>query len=149
MSTALRERLTSSVENLRTVASLEFTDEVFESDNYRSAEVLTEDLQSLFIVNIRERTMTILTMNEEMEVTKETLFTDKIISMKELFSDYSLNQNTPPWKLELVLLDGRTIEVEPGLSKLHDESYKDPEIAGEVAEDFENFIAGLKNTLIL
>jgi|GEM_PF-6566892 len=149
MSTALRERLTSSTENLRTVASLEFTDEVFESDNYRSAEVLTEDLQSLFIVNIRERTLTILTMTEEMEVTKETLFTDKIISMKELFSDYSLNQNTPPWKLELVLLDGRTIEVEPGLSKLHDESYKDPEIAGEVAEDFENFIAGLKNTLIL
>ncbi|MCA1012216.1 hypothetical protein [Halobacillus halophilus] len=149
MSTALRERLTSSMENLRTVASLEFTDEVFESDNYRSAEVLTEDLQSLFIVNIRERTLTILTMNEEMEVTKETLFTDKIISMKELFNEYSLNQNTPPWKLELVLLDGRTIEVEPGLSKLHDESYKDPEIAGEVAEDFENFIAGLKNTLIL
>lgn len=149
MSTALRERLTSSMENLRTVASLEFTDEVFESDNYRSAEVLTEDLQSLFIVNIRERTLTILTMDQEMEVTKETLFTDKIISMKELFSDYSLNQNTPPWKLELVLMNGRAVEIEPGLSKLHDESYKDPEIASEVAEDFENFIAGLKNTLIL
>ncbi|UOQ43633.1 hypothetical protein MUN89_17250 [Halobacillus salinarum] len=150
MSTAIRERLSSEgVSNLRTAAVLEFTEEVFESDNYRTLEVLTPELHYLYIVNINDRTLTILTISEDLAVTKETLFTDRIISMKEYFDDYSLVDNTPPHKLEMVFLNGTKIEIEPGLSKLHAQNYQEPSIVNQVSEEFEHLIAAIKNTIIL
>ncbi|ARI78222.1 hypothetical protein HM131_15795 [Halobacillus mangrovi] len=150
MSMALKERLnSSSLENLRQVAVLEFTDEVFESDNYCSLEVLTPDEHQLFIVNRNDRTLTILGISKDMAVTKETLFTQRIISMKEWFVDYSMSDNTPPRKLEIELMGGRTLLIEPGLSTSQEKNYKKPEFSNQVNEDFERLIAALKNTVIL
>ncbi|MFQ3546578.1 hypothetical protein Q7A53_21050 [Halobacillus rhizosphaerae] len=150
MSTAIKERLSSSdVANLRTAAVLEFTEEVFESDNYRTLEVLTPELHNLYIVNFNDRTLTILSISKDQAVTKETMFTDRIVSMKEFFEDYSLVDNTPPRKLELIFMGGRILEIEPGLSKLEDKNYKDPSIMNQVNEEFEHLIAALKNTVIL
>ncbi|WP_232324953.1 hypothetical protein [Halobacillus mangrovi] len=147
---ALKERLnSSSLENLRQVAVLEFTDEVFESDNYCSLEVLTPDEHQLFIVNRNDRTLTILGISKDMAVTKETLFTQRIISMKEWFVDYSMSDNTPPRKLEIELMGGRTLLIEPGLSTSQEKNYKKPEFSNQVNEDFERLIAALKNTVIL
>lgn len=150
MSMALKERLnSSSLENLRQAAVLEFTEDVFESDNYCSLEVLTPDEHQLYIVNRNDRTLTILGISKDMAVTKETLFTQRIISMKEWFVDYSMSDNTPPRKLEIVLMGGRTLLIEPGLSTSQEKNYKKPEFSNQVNEDFERLIAALKNTVIL
>ncbi|KHE72322.1 hypothetical protein [Halobacillus sp. BBL2006] len=150
MSIELKERLnSSSLENLRQAAILEFTEEVFESDNYCSLEVLTPDEQQLYIVNRNDRTLTILGISKDMAVTKETLFTQRIISMKEWFVDYSMSDNTPPRKLEVELMGGRTLLIEPGLSTSQEKNYKKPEFSNQVNEDFEHLIAALKNTVIL
>ncbi|GGF20200.1 hypothetical protein GCM10010954_18710 [Halobacillus andaensis] len=150
MGITVSERLTTSgLENLRTAAVLEFTEEVFESGNYRSLEVLTSEQHQLFIVNRNDRTLTILSIDSKMNVTKETLFTERIISMKEYFEDYSLVDNTAPGKIEVVFMGGRVLEIEPRLSLLHDKNYKDPEISNQMHEDFELLIAALKSTLIL
>ncbi|MGI8317155.1 hypothetical protein [Halobacillus mangrovi] len=147
---ALKERLnSSSLENLRQAAVLEFTEDVFESDNYCSLEVLTPDEHQLYIVNRNDRTLTILGISKDMAVTKETLFTQRIISMKEWFVDYSMSDNTPPRKLEIVLMGGRTLLIEPGLSTSQEKNYKKPEFSNQVNEDFERLIAALKNTVIL
>lgn len=150
MSITLKERLSSSsLENLRTAAVLEFTEDVFESDNFCSLEVLTPDVSQLFIVNRNDRTLTILGITSDMAVTKETLFTDRIISMKEWFVDYSLTDNTPPKKLEIEFMGGRTLLIEPGMSITQDTSYKEPEVLRQVNEEFERLIASLKSTVIL
>ncbi|WP_254434165.1 hypothetical protein [Halobacillus sp. Marseille-Q1614] len=150
LSIELKERLnSSSQENLRQAAVLEFTEEVFESDNFRSLEVLTPDEQQLYIVNRNDRTLTILAISKDMAVTKETLFTQRIISMKEWFVDYSMSDNTPPRKLEVELMGGRTLLIEPGLSSSQERNYKKPEFSNQVNEDFERLIAALKNTVIL
>ena len=150
MSIALKERLdTEELSHLRTVAVLEFTEELFESDNYRLLEVLDSDQQQLFIVNRNDRTLTVLSLSQDMSLKKETLFTEKIISMKEYFEDYSLSENTPPRKIEVVFVGGRTLMIEPGTSKEENKNYKKQEIVSQVEEDFENLIAALKNTLIL
>ena len=80
---------------------------------------------------------------------KETLFTEKIISMKEYFEDYSLTDNTPPRKIEVVFMGGRTLLIEPGSSREENKDYERQDIARQVNEDFENLIAALKNTVIL
>lgn len=150
LSMALKERLnSSSLENLRQAAVLEFTEEVFESDNYCSLEVLTPDEHQLYIVNRNDRTLTILGISKDMAVTKETLFTQRIISMKEWFVDYSMSDNTPPRKLEIELMGGRTLLIEPGLSTSQEKNYKKPEFSNQVNEDFERLIAALKNTVFL
>ncbi|MFG6147102.1 hypothetical protein [Halobacillus sp. B23F22_1] len=150
MGITVRERLTTSgLESLRTAAVLEFTEEVFESGNFRSLEVLTPEQQQLFIVNRNDRTLTILSVDAKMNVTKETLFIEQIISMKEYFENYSLVDNTAPGKIEIVFMGGRVLEIEPRLSLLHEENYKDPEISTQMHEDFELFIAALKSTVIL
>lgn len=150
MSIELKERLrSSSLENLRSAAVLEFTEDVFESDNFCSLEVLTPDVQQLFIVNRNDRTLTILGITPDMAVAKETLFTQRIISIKEWFVDYSLTENTPPKKLEIEFMGGRTLLIEPSLSITQEKSYKDPEVLRQVNEEFELLIAGLKNTVIL
>lgn len=150
MSIELKERLrSSSLENLRSAAVLEFTEDVFESDNFCSLEVLTPDVHQLFIVNRNDRTLTILGITPDMAVTKETLFTQRVISMKEWFVDYSLTENTPPKKLEIEFMGGRTLLIEPSLSITQEKSYKDPEVLRQVNEEFELLIAGLKNTVIL
>ncbi len=150
MSIELKERLkSSSQENLRQAAVLEFSEEVFESDNYCSLEVLTPEQQQLYIVNRNDRTLTILGISKDMAVTKETLFTQRIISLKEWFVDYSMSDNTPPKKLEVELMGGRTLLIEPGLSSSQEKNYKKPEFSNQVNEDFEHLIAALKNTVIL
>ncbi|MBH0228601.1 hypothetical protein [Halobacillus yeomjeoni] len=150
MSVMIQERLSSSsLENLRTAAELEFTREVFESDNYCSLEVLTPDVHKLYIVNRNDCTLTILGITKDMAVTKETIFTQNIVSLKESFVDYSMKENTPPVKLELELWGGRQLIIEPGLSTSQDKSYKQPEVLNQVTEDFERLIAALKNTIIL
>ncbi|WP_226576492.1 hypothetical protein [Halobacillus litoralis] len=150
MSILLKERLsTESLSNLRTAAVLEFTEELFESDNYRCLEVLDSEQQQLFIVNRNDRTLTVLSLSPDMSLKKETLFTDKIISMKEYFDDYSLTDNTPPRKIEVVFMEGRTLLIEPGSSMEENSEYKKKEVYEQVNEDFENLIAALKNTLIL
>ncbi|TGB05404.1 hypothetical protein [Halobacillus salinus] len=150
MSITLKERLSSStLENLRTAAVLEFTEDVFESDNFCSLEVLTPDVYQLFIVNRNDRTLSVLGITSDMAVTKETLFIDRIISMKEWFVDYSLTENTPPKKLEIEFMGARTLLIEPSLSITQDKSYKDPEVLRQVNEEFERLIAALKSTVIL
>ncbi|MFQ3546205.1 hypothetical protein Q7A53_19150 [Halobacillus rhizosphaerae] len=150
MSIELKERLkSSSQENLRQAAVLEFSEEVFESDNYCSLEVLTPEQQKLYIVNRNDRTLTILGISKDMAVTKETLFAQRILSLKEWFVDYSMSDNTPPKKLEVELMGGRTLLIEPGLSISQEKNYKKPEFSNQVNEDFEHLIAALKNTIIL
>ena len=150
MSIELKERLkSSSQENLRQAAVLEFSEEVFESDNYCSLEVLTPEQQQLYIVNRNDRTLTILGISKDMAVTKETLFAQRILSLKEWFVDYSMSDNTPPKKLEVELMGGRTLLIEPGLSSSQEKNYKKPEFSNQVNEDFEHLIAALKNTVIL
>ncbi|MBN8237280.1 hypothetical protein JF544_18705 [Halobacillus kuroshimensis] len=150
MSIAVKDRLsTDKLSKLRTAAVLEFTEEIFESDNYRCLEVLDSDQQHLFIVNRNDRTLTALSLSPDMSLKKETLFADKIISMKEYFDDYSLNENTPPRKIEIVFMENRTVLIEPVSSMEQDEEYKKNDVAAQVNEDFENLIAALKNTLIL
>ncbi|MFC7322601.1 hypothetical protein [Halobacillus campisalis] len=150
MSMMVSERLkNSNLENLRTAAVLEFTEEVFESANIQSLEVLTAKQHQLFIVNRNDRTLTILSIDSKMNVTKETLFTERIISMKEYFEDYSLSDNTAPRKIEIALMGGRVLEIEPQMSRTQDENYKEPEMLEQVNEDFEHLIAALKNTMIL
>ncbi|WP_101842495.1 hypothetical protein [Halobacillus sp. Marseille-P3879] len=150
MGMTVSERLnTPGVENLRQAAVLEFTHEVFESDNFRSLEVLTADQHQLFIVNRNDRTLTVLSIDPTMNVTKETLLTDRIISMKEYFEEYSLVDNTPPKKLEVVLPEGRVVVIEPGLTLTQEKSYLDPDIQNQMNEDFEMLINALKSTVIL
>ncbi|MCP3027630.1 hypothetical protein [Halobacillus sp. A5] len=150
MSMSVSERLnTPGVENLRQAAVLEFTEEVFESDQFRSLEVLTSDQHQLYIVNRNDRTLTILSIDPAMNVTKETLFTDRIISMKEHFQEYSLVDNTPPKKLEVIFPGGHVVAIEPRLTISQEKSYQDPEILNQMNEDFEMLIAALKSTLIL
>ncbi|WP_431803297.1 hypothetical protein [Halobacillus andaensis] len=150
MGMTVSERLnTPGVENLRQAAVLEFTAEVFESDQFRSLEVLTSDQHQLFIVNRNDRTLTVLSIDPTMNVTKETLLTDRIISMKEYFQDYSLVDNTPPKKLEVVFPEGRVVVIEPGLTLTQEKSYLDPDIQNQMNEDFELLINALKSTVIL
>ncbi|SFJ60029.1 hypothetical protein SAMN04487936_10323 [Halobacillus dabanensis] len=150
MSNALKSRLdTEELSKLRTVAVLEFTEDLFESDQYRALEIIDSDQHQLFIVNRNDRTLTVLSLAQDMSVKKETLFTEKIISMKEYFEDYSLSENTPPRKIEVVFMGGRTLLIEPGSSRAENKDYERQDIASQVNEDFENLIAALKNTLIL
>ncbi|ELK47560.1 hypothetical protein QRD89_04870 [Halobacillus sp. ACCC02827] len=150
MSQTLKERLsTEELGHLQRAAVLEFTEDLFESDNYCSLEAADSDLDQLFIVNRNDRTLTVLSMSKDMSLKKETLFTDRIISMKEYFEDYSMNENTAPRKIEVVFDGGRTLLIEPDLSGEKAEMYKKPEIARQVQEEFENLIAALKNTVIL
>lgn len=150
MSNALKSRLeTEELSKLKNVAVLEFTEDLFESDQYRALEIIDSDQHQLFIVNRNDRTLTVLSLAQDMSVKKETLFTEKIISMKEYFEDYSLSDNTPPRKIEVVFMGGRTLLIEPGSSREENKDYERQDIARQVNEDFENLIAALKNTLIL
>ncbi|QAS51814.1 hypothetical protein [Halobacillus litoralis] len=150
MSIPLKERLsTGDLNKLRSAAVLEFTEDLFESDNYCSLEVLSSGQQQLFIVNRNDRTLTVLSLSPDMSLKKETLFTEKIISLKEYFEEYSLKENTPPRKIEVVFIGGRTLMIEPGLSMEEDETYRKSDITSQIEEEFENLIAALKNTVVL
>ncbi|WP_281976075.1 hypothetical protein [Halobacillus litoralis] len=150
MSIPLKERLsTGDLNKLRSAAVLEFTEDLFESDNYCSLEVLSSGQQQLFIVNRNDRTLTVLSLSPDMTLKKETLFTEKIISLKEYFEEYSLKENTPPRKIEVVFIGGRTLMIEPGLSMEEDETYRKSDITSQIEEEFENLIAALKNTVVL
>ncbi|MGP4061830.1 hypothetical protein [Halobacillus sp. H74] len=150
MSISLKERLsTGDLNKLRSAAVLEFTEDLFESDNYCSLEVLSSGQQQLFIVNRNDRTLTVLSLSPDMTLKKETLFTEKIISLKEYFEEYSLKENTPPRKIEVVFIGGRTLMIEPGLSMEEDETYRKSDITSQIEEEFENLIAALKNTVVL
>lgn len=150
MGITVSERLsTPGLENLRTAAVLEFTEEVFESGDFRSLEVLTSEQHQLFVLNRNDHTLTILSIDSKMDVTKETLFTDRIISMKEYFEDYSLVENTAPRKIEVAFMGGRILEIEPRLTLSQDINYMEPDISNQVNEDFELLIAALKSTVIL
>ncbi|MBX0357318.1 hypothetical protein LC065_19945 [Halobacillus litoralis] len=150
MSIHLKERLgTEELSHLKTAAILEFTEELFESDQYRLLEVIDSDQQQLFIVNRNDRTLTVLSLSQDMALKKETLFTDRIISMKEYFEDYSLSENTPPRKIEITFMEGRTLLIEPENSKEQNKDYKRDDVRRQVDEDFEHLIAALKSTVIL
>ncbi|CDQ21214.1 hypothetical protein SAMN05192559_10610 [Halobacillus karajensis] len=150
MSTPLKDRLdTEELSSLKTAAILEFTEELFESDQYQLLEVIDSDQQQLFIVNRNERTLTVLSLSQDMALKKETLFTDRIISMKEYFEEYSLSENTPPRKIEITFMEGRTLLIEPVTSKKQNQDYQRQDILTQVEEDFENLIAALKSIVIL
>ncbi|MFB5663724.1 hypothetical protein [Alteribacillus sp. HJP-4] len=147
MGIAINERLsnTSLEQNLRAAAVLEFTEEVFESDIYKPLEVLSPKENKLFIVNRNDCTLTVLSVDSSKNVTKETWFTDEIISMKEHFAQYRFDDNTPPKRMEITFKGGHLLEIDPSLSA----KGKEEEVINQVNEDFEALIGALKNTKIL
>ncbi|MFB5660370.1 hypothetical protein [Alteribacillus sp. HJP-4] len=147
MGIAINERLsrTPFEQNLRAAAVLEFTEEVFESDTYKPLEVLTPKENKLFIVNRKDGTLTVLSVDVTNNVTKETWFTDEIISMKEYFEHYKFDDNTPPQRLEITFKGGHLLEINPNLST----KGKEEAVINQVNEDFESLIGALKYTKIL
>ncbi|MFB5664235.1 hypothetical protein [Alteribacillus sp. HJP-4] len=147
MRIAINERLsnTSLEQNLRAAAVLEFTEEVFESDNFRPLEVLSPKENKLFIVNRNDCTLTVLSVGPNQNVTKETWFTDEIISIKEHFEKYRFDDNTPPKRMEITFKGGHVLEIDPSLSA----KGKEEEVINQVNEDFESLIGALKYTKIL
>ncbi|MFB5664078.1 hypothetical protein [Alteribacillus sp. HJP-4] len=146
MGISIFERLSNtSLEQLRSAAVLEFTEEVFESDNYKPLEVLTPKENKLFIVNRKDGTLTVLSVDATNNVTKETWFTDEIISMKEYFEQYRSNNNTPPKRMEITFKGGHLLEINPSLST----EGKEEAVINQVNEDFESLIGALKYSRIL